>query len=132
MDGPPNADSLDFDLLAASLRADGSDLEAFVESLASKLNDVLPGRVRVQRRRDGMLGPKRVARIVVDAGGERLELARTGDEVQTFRALVSGGITLKNEPLATDAWLEALTRALAAEAERSATTRRALERLLTR
>ena len=38
---------------------------------------------------------------------------------------------LKNEPLDTEAWLAALSEALAAEARRSETTRKALERLLT-
>ena len=35
--------ALDIDLLAASLRADSSDLSAFVESLAAKLEEAMPG-----------------------------------------------------------------------------------------
>jgi hypothetical protein len=38
---------------------------------------------------------------------------------------------LKNEHVSTDEWLAALGTALAAEAKRNATTRQALERLLT-
>ena len=48
----------------------------------------------------------------------------------TRSARLSGGIVLKNEPLDTDQWLAALSQALAAEAKRSETTRKALERLL--
>jgi len=121
---------LDLDLIAASLRADSSDLSAFVESLADKLEQVMPGRVRIDRRRTGLTGPKRVRRIALDAGNERLELELDKGVIATRRARLSGGIVLKNETLDTDVWLAALGEALAAEAQRSATTRQALERLL--
>ncbi|MGB0094496.1 MAG: hypothetical protein WBP81_18440 [Solirubrobacteraceae bacterium] len=123
--------AFDIDLLAASLRADSSDVGAFVEGLAAKLEDLLPGRVKVQRGRRGMFGPKLVKRIALDAGGERLELVRTeGDAVETRLARISGGIVLKTEPLGTDAWLVALGEALSQEAARSGQIRQALERLL--
>ena len=64
---------LDIDLVTASLRADTSDLRAFVEALATKLEDAMPGAVTVERRREGMFGPKRVRRISVDAANQRLE-----------------------------------------------------------
>ena len=120
----------DLDLIAASLRADSSDLSAFVESLADKLDQVMPGRVRIDRRRTGLTGSKRVRRIALDAGNERLELELDRGVIATRRARLSGGIVLKNETLDTDLWLAALGEALAAEAQRSATTRQALERLL--
>jgi hypothetical protein len=122
--------ALDIDLLAASLRVDVSDLGAFVEALASKLEDVVPGRVRVERRREGMFGPKLVRRISLELGDRRLELLAQGGAINTRCARLSGGIVLKNESLDTDAWLATLGEALAAEARRSETTRQALERLL--
>ena len=121
---------VDLDLLAASLRADSSDLAAFVESLAVKLEDAIPKRVRVVRRRSGMFGPKLVRQIEVDLGDQRLELRAGGGSLETRRAKLSGGIVLKSEQLDTDAWLAALGEALAAEARRSETTRQALQRLL--
>ena len=123
--------ALDLDLLAASLRADSSDLNAFVESLAAKLEEAVPGRVRVERRRSGMFGQKAVRSVSVDLGDRRLELRADGGAVQTRCAKLSGGIVLKNEALETDAWLAMLSDALAAEASRSEATRKALERLLT-
>jgi hypothetical protein len=124
------APDVDLDLLAASLRADSGDLGTFVGGLAVKLEDVLPGRIRIERRRSGMLGPKVVTRIMVDAGDRRLEL-RAGDRsIETMCSRLSGGIVLKSEPLDIDAWLAALGEALAAEAGRSEKTRQALERLL--
>ena len=121
---------LDMDLLAASLRADSSDLNAFVESLAAKLEEAMPGRVRVDRRRSGMFGPKSVRSVSVDLGDRRLEVRTDGGTVQMRCARLSGGIVLKNEALDIDAWLATLSEALAAEAQRSETTRKALERLL--
>jgi hypothetical protein len=124
-----NEPALDLDLLAASLRADSTDLGTFVESLATKLEEAVPGRVRVERRRNGMFGPKTVRSVSVDLGDRRLELRADGGAVQTRCARLSGGIVLKNEALETDAWLATLSDALAA---RSEATRKALERLLTR
>jgi len=38
-----------FDMVAAGLRADAADLDAFVEALAVKLEGALPGRVAIAR-----------------------------------------------------------------------------------
>lgn len=126
----PEPDSLDLDLVTASLRADTTDLEAFVEALAVKLEDVLPGRVRIDRRRSGLRGPKVVRAIAIDAGDRRLELTSDGGVLETRGSRLSGGIVLKTELLDIDAWLLAVSEALAAEAGRSEKTRQALERLL--
>jgi hypothetical protein len=121
---------LDIDLVTASLRADTSDLRAFVEALAVKLEAAMPGAVTVERRREGMFGPKRVRRIAVDASSQRLELRTDGAAIQTRCARLSGGIVLKNEDMGTDEWLRTLSEALADQARSSLTTRQALERLL--
>ena len=122
--------SRDLDLIAASLRADSGDVGAFVESLAVKLEEALPGRTRVERGRGKLFGAKLVRRIDVDTGDQRLELRFDGTTVQTFCSRVSGGIVLKREELEINAWLAQLGSAIASEAERNATTRAALERLL--
>lgn len=125
------SEDLDLDLLAASLRADSSDLGAFVESLAIKLEETVPARVRVERRRTGLLsGRKAVQSIVFDAGDRRLELSAQSGVLEPRVAKLSGGIVLKNETVDIDAWVAAVGEALAAEARRSEATRRALERLL--
>ena len=123
---------MNIDLLTASLRADSSDVNAFVESLAAKLEDAVPGRVRVDRRRAGLLGGKRVRMIVLDAGDRRLELELEGGALAGRVGKLSGGIVLKRETLDTDTWLATLGQALADEASRSEATRQALERLLIR
>jgi hypothetical protein len=125
-------EAVDIDLLAASLRADAADTGAFVEGLAAKLEDALPGRVSVKRARSGLFGSKHVTEIAVEAGDERLELIRgPSDAIEWRRARQSGGIVLKREVLDSETWMAALSSAMAAEAQRSEQTRQALERLLT-
>jgi hypothetical protein len=118
----------DFDLLAASLRADATDLRAFVEALAAKLEASFPDRVRVDRA--GFLGGKRVRRIAVDLGDNRYEVEHDGGRVSARRCTVVRGIALKNEELGIADWIDALSRELVAEADRSGRGREALERLL--
>lgn len=124
--------STDLDLLAASLRADAGDLEAFVEGLAAKLEESLPGMVQVHRWRGGLMRPKRVQKIILDAGDRRLELRWSRGSLETSCSRLSGGIVLKRDSVSIDQWIATLSEVLAAEAERSAITRQALERLIIR
>lgn len=124
---------MELELVAAALRADLTDINAFVEGLAAKLEDSLPGLVTVERAKAGFRGPKLVKRISLNCSpSERLELRREGAAVQTLKARVSGGIVLKTESVGIDDWLTTLAAAVTAEAERNERTRQALERLLLR
>ena len=69
--------------------------------------------------------------IALDAGDRRLALTCQDGAVDARVANLSGGIVLKSEAGGVHEWVRALGEALAAEAERSETMRRALERLLT-
>ena len=123
--------ALELDLLAASLRRDSADVATFVESLAAKLEEAVPGHVKIDRARQGLFGPKQVRRISLDGGGERLILTRAAaEQLEATRAKLSGGIVLKNEPVEIEEWLQALTAVLAQEAGKNQRTREALERLL--
>jgi hypothetical protein len=130
LDDANPAQTDDIDLIAASLRADITDVATFVEVLAVKLEEAVPGAVKVDRWRVRMFGPKLVRRIRIDAGDRRLELERAGAGIETSCSRLSGGIVLKTEQVDIDTWLATLGQALAAEARRSQTTRQALERLL--
>ena len=101
-----------FDLAAAGLRGDGSELMISVEVLAAKLEQALPGQARVE------------------LGTAAYLLGVEGGRVEGFRERQVGGISIKREPLTPDAWIAALTADLRAEAERSAHARAALEELL--
>lgn len=122
--------STDLDLVAAALRADLSDIAAFVEGLATRLELALPGVAQVRRAKSGFRGPKFVSEIVVQTANERLQLRRDGAQVSTVRARLSGGIVIKNEVLDIDAWLSALVAAVADQAKRSERTRIALQQIV--
>jgi hypothetical protein len=126
------SDSDLFDLAAAGLRGDGTDLRISVAVLASKLEQAIPGHTRVKRGGGGLLGrgERRVQALEVELAGNRYELLADGAGVQTSRCREVGGITIKREALPPDAWIAALTGDLQAESERSADARAALEGLL--
>ena len=95
-------DSLALDTLAASLRADTDDLKIFVEVLAQKLTDALPGRVVVQRK--GLRGRSRpVRRLELIVGESRFELDNDQGLVQTRRRALVRGVALSTEELPLDA-----------------------------
>jgi hypothetical protein len=130
---PPRVSAEDtFDLAAAGLRGDGTDLAISVEVLASKLEQALPGLARVERRGGGLLGrgEKRVRSVQVELSGCCYQLTVDGPRVQGFRERQSGGIAIKREALDPTEWIAALGADLRAEAERSAQARAALEELL--
>lgn len=117
-----------FELLAASLRADARDLNAFLEALAAKLSASLPESTNVDR--EGFRGRGRVRSISVDLGSHRYGLERSSVGVTCLRASAVRGIVLKNEELALDDWIDSLSRDLAEAAEQSERGRRALDLLL--
>jgi len=120
-----------FELLAASLRSSSGDLKTFVEVLADKLEQALPGRVTVERRAVRRFSKeKRVARIELALGDSRYIAVAQGGALETRCAKAVRGVVLKNEALPLDAWLESLARELATEAEASEQSRLALEQLL--
>jgi hypothetical protein len=122
----------DFDLVAASLRADAADSRGFVEALAIRLEAALPGQTQVKRRSKRFLSGEKVVRLIeVDAGENRyaLEVDDRGG-VEARRSAAVRGIVLKNDPLPLEEWIDALARDLAEQARASEAGRVALERLL--
>jgi hypothetical protein len=126
------SDEETFDLAAAGLRADGADLKLSVEVLANKLEQSLPERVRVERSRGGLLGrgERRVRELEVELDGISYALSIQGGSPDCSRVKTVGGVAIKREALAPDAWVAAVTEALRSEAEHSAKAREALEKLL--
>jgi hypothetical protein len=118
----------DFDLVAASLRADADDLRVFVEALTTKLEESFPGRCRV--RRAGFRGKGSVRQVSVELGDSRYELMHDNGAVSTHRSSVVRGVTLKSEELGLDEWIDSLAAEVVAEANRGERGRVALERLL--
>jgi hypothetical protein len=121
----------DFDLDAAGLRLDGSDLVVSVEVLAGKLEGALPSAVKVQRRRKSPLSKdQRVKEIEVRLGASCFSLRVQDGAVEAWRGREVGGIQVKRESLGPQEWVIALAQELHSQAQRSAEARSALAGLL--
>ncbi len=122
---------MEFELFAASLRADASDAVAFLEALATKLGGALPQRTQIER--DGGLFSRahHVRRISVRLGDWEYALAaEPGGSLAATRTHAVRGITLKSEPLGLDQWITELSADLAELARTSLQDQAALRRLL--
>ena len=122
-------DDRTFDLLAASLRANASDMSTFVPVLAEKLLAALPNRVTVQRA--GVLRHGPAQGVVVELEPWRFAVRFEHGRPIAERTHTVRGIALKSEPLALDTWIDALTTALAELAATDQRERAAVMRLLT-
>jgi hypothetical protein len=121
----------DLDLSAASLRADGRDLPAFVNALAVRLEEAVPGRVSVERKRAGLFsGEKVVKRIVCEVGEEQYVLEAEGGRVVATCGKAVRGITIRTETLPVAEWSRRLVEAIGREADTSLEAYQALHGLV--
>ena len=123
--------AMGFELVAASIRADASDLKTFLDVLAIKLEQALPGMVYVEREGGLFKRERKVKVIRVQIDDKLYELARAGTGLEAHVSHQVRGITLKNEVMSLDAWITELSHHLSRHAASSAEARAALERLVT-
>ncbi len=128
-DVPPQEQ--DLDALAASLRADASDIGVFFQVLATKLSDSMPGTVDLEREGGLFKKDHPVKRITVHAGADLFEAEIRHGAVAARHAHAVRGITLRSEELDFQAWLRALLGALQTRAQSSADASAALRSLVT-
>ena len=103
------ADAAGFDLSAAYLRKAQGDAHAFMEGLAARLEGALPGRVEVERKRDGFFSrTAHVTALRVTADDAVLTLRLDHGRFAARRAKVVHGVTLSSQDMSVPAWLEAL------------------------
>jgi hypothetical protein len=123
--------AMGFELVAASIRADASDLKTFMDVLAVKLEQALPGMVYVEREGGLFKKERKVKLIRIQLEDKLYDLARAGTGLEARLSHQVRGITLKNEVMNLDAWITALSHHLSRHAASSAEARAALERLVT-
>ena|SRR5438067_991720 len=122
---------LQMELLAASLRADSTDVKAFLEALAVKLQGSLPNQTTVTRHSSLFSREHPVKEISVTLGDYQYRISRErSGPVVTVRAKVVRGIVLKTDQIPMEQWIEELAEGLAEVAANNAQARIALERFL--
>lgn len=126
-----SGEPLQMEILAASLRADSTDVKAFLEALASKLSGSLPNQTTVTRHSGLFSREHPVKEILVTLGDYQYRISRERQgPVMTQRAKVVRGIVLKTDQIPMEQWIEELAGALAQIAANNAQARIALERFL--
>lgn len=110
----------------AALRADTADLSIFLEAIATKLDDALPGHTEVER---SPWPRRRVRTVTVDMDDRRFRLHRAHG-IEADIAHVVRGVTLSTQRVGVDEWLRALAQSIATFASAQARGREALDRLL--
>ena len=104
-----------FDLDAAGLRRAQTDLRAFMEALAVRLQGALPERVGVERRRDGLLSATRhVHEIVVRGDQAEYRLSLDRGRLAATRAKTVRGVVIATSELSTVQWLAEVRAEVAA------------------
>jgi hypothetical protein len=119
------------ELFASSLRADASDLKAFMEALATKLSGSLPGQTQVTRHSSLFSREHPVREIAITLGDYQYRIMRERQGFPlTSRAKVVRGIVLKTDAIPMEQWIEELATSLAQISMQSEQSRVALERFL--
>jgi hypothetical protein len=110
----------DFDLSMAWYRKAQGDLRAFIEAFATRMNGALPGRVRIERRRDGLFSrTSHVVKVTIASDPEIYILSLDDNRLSAQRAKAVRGVTLKSEAMDFPEWLAALNADLQLLAERT-------------
>jgi hypothetical protein len=108
----PDIDS--FDLDAAILRRSEQDLKAFFGALAARLEQAIPGRVTVVRKRDGLFsGSSHVVRVELATDDAAFAIAIDRGAVQATRSKVVRGVVLSTSAIPAGEWLNAVRAAVA-------------------
>ena len=95
-----------FDLDAAVLRRSETDLRAFMEALAVRLDGALPGRVSVERRRDGILSKtSHVTRITLRTDRAVYDLEHGKSGLKSTRAKLVRGVVISSSAVTARDWL---------------------------
>ncbi len=122
---------LQMEILAASLRADTTDLKAFLEALAVKLQGSLPNSTTITRHSGIFSREHPVKDITVNLGDYQYRISRERQgPIVTQRAKVVRGIVLKTDQIPLEVWIEDLAASLAEVAASNSQARVALERFL--
>ena len=101
--------STDFEQNTAWIRRAQTDMKAFVEGLAARLEGDVPGFVEVERKKDGFFAKSsHIESIIIHTNNNDYILKKEGAHISTVRAKTVRGVVLKHEDLSLAVWLESL------------------------
>lgn len=119
------------EMLAASMRASYTDVEAFMEALAAKFEGALPTHTKVRRQSSLFSREHSVKEIVIMLGDYHYRIARERQgPLLAQRLHVVRGIALGSDDLTVERWIEEVAESLAQLAAQNALAYAALSRFL--
>lgn len=122
---------LEVHLLAQALRSDRADIESYYRLLSETLGQALPPGVVEVERAGRLFGRSRTpVALRVHTPDRQLELRAGRHGLEAEVRQVVRDVVISRRAIGVDEWLEALAEELAKLADRDATAREALTRLL--
>ncbi len=121
------------ELLAASLRLDASDMQSSLAALGRLLQSISPSGVKVETRKKGILARESfIYEISIRLGNQIYAITNTKPQGQIIcsRSKVVRDIVIKTDELTMDKWAASLAQQVASEADQSAASRDAINRIL--
>lgn len=110
----------DFDLGMAWYRKTQGDLRAFLEAFAVRMDGAVPGRVKIERRRDGLFSrTAHVVKVTISGEANAYVLSLDDGRLAAERAKSVRGVILKSEAMDFPQWLSALNADLQRLADRA-------------
>lgn len=113
----------DFDMSAAAWRSNSNNQNTYLEALAARLSNALPGAVKITRSMNIFVKNRVIKKIIVTLGDQEFVLqyhARNG--MQTTIGSRVRNITLKTDQVDFPKWLALLNSAISATAAVSSAT----------
>jgi hypothetical protein len=126
----PTGDPYDMELATAALLADSHDIQVMLRTLVHQLTAAFGERVKVDRKGGLLRRSEDVRRIEVALDPDVYVIDADRGTVACSVAHSSGGIRIRSETLALEAWLRRLLAGLQREAAHNQSARLALESLL--
>jgi hypothetical protein len=123
-------DSMDLELAAASLRADGSDVGILIKALADQLAEALGSRLEVKRAGGRFRKSDDIRSLRITLDEDQFDAEVDGGTLRCTVGHSSGGIRIRSEKVGVDDWLARLLVMLKAEAAHSQAVRQALESMV--
>ena len=103
-----------FDIDAAILRKSEADLRTFMAALAVRLEGALPGRVKTDRKRDGLFSStSHVVKIEITTDTAAYTISLESSGVKTSRAKAVRGVTISSTSIPVTEWMSEVRTAVA-------------------
>ena len=121
--------AFDLSMAVSQLASNSTDLRIMLKLLVAQLSGVLGDRIAVERA-GRLRRSDEIKSVRITLGDDTLEALVDGGSVRCSIGHSSGGIRIRSERVAMDAWLTRLLTTLQSEAANSEQTRLALESIV--